>query len=99
MSLQDNMITIENSKCKNKSFSILENEFTERQWTLQKNELDHIIFKSPNSDYDYFEIKIDKTTIYVTVPLKNSRINYTTQFKSYYQASEFAEMHLKDFST
>jgi len=98
ININTNIIT-ESTKCKNKSFRFLEEEFIKKNWLLQVNEEDHIVFQSPSSNYDYFEIKIDQITIYVTVPLKNSKCKYMTQFKTYFQASEFVEMHLNDFTS
>ena len=85
------------NKCKNKSFTILEEEFEKYNWSLHINEPDHIVFKSPISDYDYYEIYIDAKKIYVAIPLKNSIYKYKTSFDSYFQASEYVEMHFKDF--
>jgi len=84
-------------KCKNESFAILEEEFDRYNWFLQINESDHIVFKSPTSDYDYYEINVDKTKIDVIVPLKKTIYKYKTSFNSSLQACEYIEMHLDDF--
>ena len=84
-------------KCKNKSFAILEEDFDRYNWFLQINESDHIVFKSPTSDYDYYEINVDNTKINVIVPLKKTTYKYKTSFNSYVQACEYIEMHLDDF--
>ena len=95
-----NMVTPQNTattKCKNISFVCLEQEFAKHNWSLQINELDHIVFKSPISDYDYYEIYVDKSKINVSIPLKNSTNKYKTSFNSYFQACEYIEMQFNDF--
>ena len=94
-----NMVTPQKTttKCKNISFACLEETFGQHNWSLQINELDHIVFKSPISDFDYYEIFVDKNKINVAIPLKNSTYKYKTSFNSYFQASEYIEMQLQDF--
>lgn len=98
----DSMVTQQNAtlkKCKNKIFaeSGLEQTFGQYNWSLHINEPDHIAFKSPISDYDYFEIFVDTKKIHVTIPLKNSTYKYKTSFDSYFNACEYVEMQFHDF--
>jgi hypothetical protein len=83
--------------CQNKGLEILAEIFIEKGWSLYKNEINHVIFKNPTSDYDDFEIRVDEKKIYVCVPLKNSVYKYVTHFSSYFQACEYVEMHFNDF--
>lgn len=95
-----NMVIPQNAtttKCKNISFACLEETFRQHNWSLQINELDHIVFKSPTSNYDFYEIFVDKNKINVAIPLKNSTYKYKTSFDSYFQASEYIEMQFNDF--
>jgi len=87
------------TQIKNEGFKYLQEEFTKENWLLDRNEPDHISFKSQTSDYDYFEIDIDNKKINVTIPLKNSTYKYKTSFDSYFNASEYIEMHLQNFTT
>ena len=103
---QDNMVTPQQQEpieqqeqLLNKQFSILVEKFYQHDWLLYKNEKDHIMFKNPITDYDFFEIELDKTNIFVTIPLKNSIYKYKTKFDSYFQACEFIEMHLDEFTS
>jgi hypothetical protein len=101
MQEQSNMVTQQSAtyKCKNRIFaeSGLEETFGQDNWSLHTNEPDHIAFKSPTSDYDYFEIFVDSKKIYVTIPLKNSTYKYKTSFDSYFNACEYVEMQFHDF--
>ena len=86
-------------KCKNIIFaeSGLEETFSQHNWSLQINEPHHIVFKSPTTDYDYFEILVDAKKIHVTIPLKNSTHKYKTSFDSYFNACEYVETRFHDF--
>jgi len=103
---QDNIVTQQSIQQQstqpqllNKQFSILVEKFYQHNWLLYKNEMDHIMFKNPITDYDFFEIELNKTNIFVTIPLKNSNYKYKTKFDSYFQACEFIEMHLDAFTS
>ena len=100
MQEHDNMVTSQNTtttKFKNISFVCLEEEFAKHNWLLEINEADHIVFKSPTSDYNYYEIYVDKNKINVSIPLKNSTYKYKTSFNSYFEACEYIEMQFNDF--
>jgi len=83
---------------KNKGFVILDAVFKEQGWMLAKNDFEAISYIKPGFDLDSFDISIDKTTIYVCVPMKNSPYRYKTSFTSYYEASEFIESRFNDFA-
>jgi hypothetical protein len=57
-----------------------------------------ICFSKPGFQTEYFEIKIDQSKIFVSIPIKNSLFQYKTSFKDYYSASEYIEERFKDFS-
>ena len=82
---------------KNKGFAILGETFKEQGWTIAKNEMNWICFTKFGDETSFFDIRILADRISVTVPIKNSAYQYTTSFKSYYDASEYLEKRLKDY--
>lgn len=100
MNTNDNMLsnnTILNSDIKNKGFAILDGTFKHHQWHLIKNELNWICYTKFSDETSYFDIKILQDKIVVSVPIKNSSYQYVTNFKSYYEASEYIEQKLNDY--
>jgi len=89
-------VLVESEPCKNKGFMLLSAIFLENGWHFVKNELDHILFQIKDNSYDYFEISIVKDRIMVSIPV-NSRVQYKTQFTTYYDASEYLEARLFDY--
>jgi hypothetical protein len=85
------------TKLKNQGFSQLEDLFSSREWKLIRNEFDHIVYTKPGNETDYFEIKLTKTEVRVSVPVKNSKYQYGTSFNNYFDASEYIEQHLLHF--
>ena len=81
-------------KLKNRGFSQLEDLFSSREWKIIKNEFDHIVYTKPGNETDYFEIKLTKTEVHVSIPVKNSKYQYGTSFNNYFDASEYIEQHL-----
>ena len=86
-----------NSEVKNKGFMFLDSMFRENGWVTIKNEIDWICFSKPGFETEYFEIKIDASKIYVSIPMRNSIFQYKTYFKDYFTASEYIEERFKDF--
>jgi len=82
----------------NKGFAILDGKFRERGWHLIKNEPNWISFGKLTDETSYFDIKILPDKIVVSVPIKNSSYQYVTSFKSYYEASEYIEQRLIDYT-
>ena len=82
---------------KNKGFIILDKLFKEKGWQMIKNELNLIEYRKSNYEIDYFQIKIDKKNVNVSVPIKNTPYQYKTSFTNYYDASEYIEKHFNDF--
>lgn len=82
---------------KNKGFTFIDALFKEKGWQMIKNDLDLIEYRKPHHKLDYFQIKIDKKTINVSIPIKNSAYQYKTSFTNYYEASEYIEKRFNDF--
>ena len=100
MNSHDNTLTIDNNNLdiKNKGFLLLDILFKEKGWTLTRNELNWIEYKRPDfGDLDYFEIKIDKYKVNVSVPIKHTPYQYKTSFDNYYNTIEYIEKRFKDF--
>ena len=85
------------TELKNKGFAIVGATFKEHGWTIAKNEINWICFTKFGDETSFFDIKILSDRISVTVPIKNSAYQYTTSFKSYYDASEYLEKRLQDY--
>jgi hypothetical protein len=62
---------------------------------------DHITYYKPGHETEFFKFEFDNvildlnnTTIYVSVPLKNSIFQYKTKFTDYFSAIEYTENKL-----
>jgi hypothetical protein len=100
MNTNDNMLlndSILNSQIKNKGFAILDSTFKQHQWHLIKNELNWICYTKFGIETNSFDIKILPDKIIVSVPIKNSSYQYVTNFKSYFEASEYIEQKFFDY--
>jgi hypothetical protein len=86
-----------NSQIKNKGFAILDSIFKQHQWHLIKNELNWICYTKFGIETNSFDIKILPDKIIVSVPIKNSCYQYVTNFKSYFEASEYIEQKFFDY--
>jgi len=82
----------------NKGFQFIDELFQSNGWFLTKNELNYICYTKKGFETDIFEIKIDSTSIRVSVPVKNSPFQYVTSFKDYFSASEYIEKRFCDFT-
>lgn len=102
MNSNDNMLSFGNmleTDIKNKGFSILHSTFKEKGWHLIKNEMNWISYTKYGDETSFFDIKISTDKVIVSVPIKNSRYQFVTGFNNYYDASEFIEQKLFDYST
>lgn len=101
MTLNDNMLTnqdsIMNTEIKNKGFAILDAMFKQHGWHMIKNDFNWISYTRFGNETDLFDIKIDQKSIHVSIPIKNSPFQYVTNFKDYFQASEYIEARFMDF--
>lgn len=87
-----------NSNINNKGFAILDATFKEKGWHLVKNEIYWISYTKFGDECSFFDIKILPDKIVVSVPIKNSSYQYITNFKSYFEATEYMEQKLIDYS-
>ena len=101
MSVNDNTLsgqhTILNTEIINKGFFIIDELFKSNGWHMTINEMNQISYTKSGNETEFFDIKIDRTKVYVSVPIKNSIFQYTTSFKDYFTASEYVEQRFKDF--
>lgn len=97
MNTNDKMLSTETYDIKNKGFAILDLVFKKHGWHLIKNEMNWLYYSKFGDETSYFDIKILPDKIITCVPIKNSSYQYTTSFKSYYDASEYMEQKLYDY--
>ena len=99
MSLNDKMLTPMNinTEIKNKGFMLVDSLFKENGWHMTKNEMDLIEYTKQGYETEFFQIKLDQTKVYVSVPIKNSPCQYKTSFTNYFDASEYVEKRFNDF--
>ena len=62
-----------------------------------KNDFNWISYTRFGNETDLFDIKVDQKSIHVSIPIKNSPFQYVTNFKDYFQASEYVEARFMDF--
>lgn len=101
MNTNDNMLSndpVLNSQIKNKGFAILDSIFKQHGWHLVKNELNWICYTKFSDETSFFDMKILQDKIIVSVPIKNSAYQYVTNFKGYYEASEYIQQKLIDYN-
>jgi len=98
MSTTSNTLYNSSSEIKNKGFLILNETFSQYGWRLVKNEMNWISYTKFSDDTSFFDIKILQDKIVVSVPIKNSPYQYVTSFKIYYDATEYIEQKLFDYS-
>lgn len=101
MNTHDNMLSTDpvlNSTIANKGFAILDTIFKEKGWHLIKNEVNWICYSKLSDETNHFDIKLLPDKIVVSVPMKNSVYQYVTSFKGYYEASEYVEQKLREYT-
>jgi hypothetical protein len=86
-----------NNNIVNKGFSILDTLFKENNWTIVINEPNWVAYTKPGHETEYFELKIEKSKVSVSIPLKKIPFQYVTSFTDYFQASEYVEARFKEF--
>lgn len=97
MNSNDIMLSNETTNIHNKGFAILDSIFKKNGWQLIKNEMNWLYYSKFGDETSYFDIKILPDKIITSVPIKNSFFQYSTTFKSYYEASEYMEQKLYDY--
>jgi hypothetical protein len=95
--MHSNKETTLNTEIKNKGFAILDIMFKENGWHMIKNEMNRISYTKFGCETDLFDIKIDKKTIQVSIPIKESPYQYVTSFNDYFQSSEYIEARFLNF--
>ena len=86
-----------NNNIVNKGFSMLDTLFKENNWNIVINEPNWVAYTKPGHETEYFELKIEKSKVSVSIPLKKIPFQYVTSFSDYFQASEYVEMRFKEF--
>ena len=81
----------------NKGFLIIDNLFKENNWNIVINEPNWVAYTKPGHETEYFELKIEKSKVAVSIPLKKIPYQYVTSFSDYFQASEYVEARFKEF--
>ena len=81
----------------NKGFSILDTLFKENNWKIVINEPNWVAYTKSGHETEYFEMKVEKSQVSVSIPLKKVPYQYVTSFADYFQASEYVEMRFKEF--
>lgn len=81
----------------NKGFSILDTMFKENDWNIVINEQNWIAYTKTGHETEYFELKIEKSKVIVSIPLKKIPYQYVISFTDYFQASEYVEARFKEF--
>lgn len=85
------------NKLVNFGFSYINKIFIENDWNLSKNTYSEIVYSKKYATQDEFIIKVYHNTIDVYIPLKNKNTIYKTTFCSYFDASEYIELHLNSY--
>jgi len=95
----DNMLfeKVVNTDIQNKGFIFLDVLFKKNGWHIVKNEMNHISYTKLGQETDVFTIKIEDKYIKVSVPIRDSKYQFTTSFTDYFQASEYLENRFLDF--
>jgi hypothetical protein len=71
--------------------------FKSNGWHRVTNKFEHITYTRFGFETEFFEIKLDRDNIYVSVPLKKIPFQYKTSFNSYFLATEYIEEKFLDF--
>jgi hypothetical protein len=87
-----------NNDINNKGFTILHSLFKEKGWYIVKNEMNWISYTKFGDETSFFEIKILPNKITACVPIKNSKYQFITSFKGYFETSEFIEQKLIEYT-
>lgn len=75
----------------NNQFTMFDKLLNDYDWILNENFIDRVVYLKPGNELDTFEIKIDSTNIYVSVPLKNCDCLYRVKFDDYFSAFNYVE--------
>ena len=81
----------------NKGFLLLHDFFMNKGCVCIKNELNHVTYTKVGYETDIFDLRVDNSRIYVSIPVKNSSYQYCTTFTDYFHACEYVEERFIDF--
>ena len=81
----------------NKGFLLLHELFTKNSWVCIKNELTRLTYTKVGYETSIFDLRVDESRIYVSIPVKNSPYQYCTSFTDYFNACEYIEERFKDY--
>jgi len=79
-------------------FKSLNTLFECNGWNIKNNSLEHITYTKFGNETEFFEIKLDNNSIYVSTPLKNSSFQYKTKFDNYLSAIKYTELKFNYFN-
>lgn len=82
---------------KNNGFLLIDTFFTKHNWHKTKNETNCVSYTRLCDETTVFDISVDKTTICVSVPLKNSPYQYLAYFNDYFTVATYVERRFFDF--
>ena len=75
----------------------LEHLLAKTNWGLVINHEDHLRYVKPTDETSYIEVvKKSERQIEVSIPLKNSSVQYRTRFATEMQAYEYIEDYIYD---
>jgi hypothetical protein len=75
----------------------LEHLLAKTNWGLVINNEDHLRYVQPTDETSYIEVvKKSERQIEVSIPLKNSAVQYRTRFATEMQAYEYIEDYIYD---
>ena len=99
MNTNSNMLSTQyvtiTDEVQNKGFILIDEMFTANGWHKTKNDINWMCYTKTGNETEFYDIKIDRNKIYVSVPMKNSIFQYTTSFKDYFTATEYIENKFK----
>jgi hypothetical protein len=76
---------------------LIDTFFTKHNWHKTKNETNCVSYTRLGDETTVFDISVDKTTICVSVPLKNSPYQYLAYFNDYFTVATYVERRFFDF--
>ena len=81
----------------NNGFLLIDTFFTKHNWHKTKNETNLVSYTRLGDETTVFDISVDKTTICVSVPLKNSPYQYLAYFNDYFTVATYVQRRFFDF--
>ena len=81
----------------NNGFLLIDAFFTKHNWHKTKNETNLVSYTRLGDETTVFDISVDKTTICVSVPLKNSPYQYLAYFNDYFTVATYVQRRFFDF--